>query len=265
MCGLGQRDSGKLMITQRKVIGTCILYMFLGVSLLALGSRIEAQQHSKLPRVGFLANTKNTQTIEPFRRGLKTLGYSEGLNIRIEYRYFETKRELIPPLIAELVHMNVDALVVGAPPAIRAARDATKNIPIVIVTNQDPVAAGYVRSLARPGGNTTGVTNLTRELSGKRLELLREVVPKLFRVGILWNIDARDIGFGRGFKEYEFIARSLNISVESLPIRAANVDVREALRSAAKTHVNAILVLSHEPVSERDCRTGDKEPLSFDG
>jgi ABC-type uncharacterized transport system substrate-binding protein len=209
MCGLGQRDSGKLMITQRKVIGTCILYMFLGVSLLALGSRIEAQQHSKLPRVGFLANTKNTQTIEPFRRGLKTLGYSEGLNIRIEYRYFETKRELIPPLIAELVHMNVDALVVGAPPAIRA-RDATKNIPIVIVTNQDPVAAGYVRSLARPGGNTTGVTNLTRELSGKRLELLREVVPKLFRVGILWNIDARDIGFGRGFKEYEFIARSLN-------------------------------------------------------
>src|ERR1043166_5558095 len=107
---------------------------------------------------------------------------------------------MIPPLVAELVQTNVDVLVVGVPPAIRAARQATKTIPIVMITNQDPVAAGYVNSLARPGGNITGITNLTRELSGKRLELLKEIVPKLSRVGILWNVDALEIGFGRGFK-----------------------------------------------------------------
>lgn len=213
--------------------------------LLALCSMAEAQQVSKLPRVGFLANTKNTTSIEPFRRGLKALGYTEGKNIRIEYRYFETKRELIPPLVAELVKINVDVLVVGAPPAVRAAREATKSIPIVIVTNQDPVAAGYIKSLAQPGGNITGVTNLTRELSGKRLELLRDTVPKLSRVGILWNVDARAIGFGRGFQEYESTARSLNIPVESLPIRAANLDFEDAFRAAAKARVNALITLSH--------------------
>jgi putative tryptophan/tyrosine transport system substrate-binding protein len=205
----------------------------------------DAQQPAKVPRVGFLANTRLTNTIEPFRRGLQALGYIEGKNIRVEYRYFETKRELIQPLVAELVQMNVDVLVVGAPPAIRAARQATKTIPIVMVTNQDPVAVGYVESLARPGGNTTGVTNLTRELGGKRLELLKEIVPRLSRVGILWNVDALDIGFGRGFKEYEATARSLKIPLESLPIRASNLDFDGAFRLAAKARVNALITLSH--------------------
>ena len=114
-----------------------------------------------------------------------------------------------------------------------------------MITNQDPVASGYVESLARPGGNTTGVTNLTRELSGKRLELLNEVVPKLSRVGILWNIDAKDIGFGRGFKQYEATARSLQIPLESMPIRASNLDFDGAFRAAAKARVTAIITLSH--------------------
>jgi putative ABC transport system substrate-binding protein len=163
----------------------------------------------------------------------------------VEYRYYETRRDLIPPLVTELLQMNVDVLVVGAPPAIRAARQATKTIPIVMITNQDPVAAGYVDSLARPGGNITGITNLTRELSGKRLELLKEIVPKLSRVGILWNVDALEIGFGRGFKEYEATARSLKIPLESLPIRASNLDFDEAFRVAAKARVDALITLSH--------------------
>jgi putative ABC transport system substrate-binding protein len=214
------------------------------VLLLALASRADAQP-VKVPRIGFLANTRLTNTIEPFRRGLQDLGYIEGKNIRVEYRYFEAKRDLIPTLVTELVQMSVDVLVVGAPPAIRAARQATKTIPIVMVTNQDPVAAGYVDSLARPGTNTTGVTNLTRELSGKRLEILKDIVPKISRVGILWNADALEIGFGRGFKEYQAAARLLKIPLESLPIRAANPDFDGAFRVAVKTHVNAILTLTH--------------------
>jgi putative ABC transport system substrate-binding protein len=205
----------------------------------------QAQQAGKLSRVGFLANTRTTTSIEPFRRGLQALGYTEGKNIHIEYRYYETKRELIPPLVTELLQMNVDVLVVGAPPAIRAARQATKTIPIVMVTNQDPVAAEYVESLARPGGNITGITNMTRELGGKRLELLRDVIPKLSRVGILWNADAFEIGFGRGFQDYEAKAKALNIPLESLPIRAANLDFEGAFRNAAKARVRAVITLSH--------------------
>src|SRR5262245_35248657 len=222
------------------------LTLCLGAVLFALCFAAHAQETKKIPRIGFLTNTKvDNPSIEPFRRGLQALGYTESKNIHVEYRYYEAKRELIPPLVTELVQMNVDVLVVGSPPAIRAARQATKTIPIVMVTNQDPVAAGYVDSLARPGGNTTGVTNLTRELSGKRLELLKEVVPRLSRVGILWNVDAQDIGFGRGFKEYQAVAQSLKIPLESMPIRASNLDFAGAFRVAAKARVNGIITLSH--------------------
>jgi putative ABC transport system substrate-binding protein len=141
-----------------------LLKYVLSAALTALGSYAYAQQSAKVPGVGFLTNTKLANpSIEPFRRGLQTLGYIEGKNVRVEYRYYETRRDLIPPFVTELLQMNVDVLVVGAPPAIRAARQATKTIPIVMITNQDPVAAGYVDSLARPGGNITGITNLTRE------------------------------------------------------------------------------------------------------
>ena len=215
------------------------------VLLLALASRADAQQ-VKVPLIGYLTNTRlRNPGIEPFRRGLQALGYIEGKNIRVEYRYFETKRELIPPLVAELVKMNVDVLVVIVPPAIRAARQATKTIPIVMVTNQDPVAAGYVESLARPGGNTTGVTDLTRELGGKRLEILKEIVPGLSRVGILHNADALEIGLGTGFKEYEAKATALRIPLESLPIPAANRDFEGAFRVAVKARVNALVTLTH--------------------
>jgi ABC-type uncharacterized transport system substrate-binding protein len=226
--------------TGQKFYLTVIVFVF------AVLSSAEGQQPAKIPRLGFVTNTRlENPTIEPFRRGLQTLGYVEGKNIYVEYRYYETKRDVIPSIVAELVQMNVDVLVVGAPPTIRAARQATKTVPIVMVTNQDPVAAGYVKSLAHPRGNTTGITNLTRELSGKRLELLREVVPTLSRVGILWNIDAREIGFGRGFKEYQNAGQSLKIEVESVAIRAANIDFVEAFSVADKKRVNGVITLSH--------------------
>jgi len=150
--------------------------------------------------------------VEAFRQGLRDLGYIEGKNIFVEYRYAGEKLDRVPNLVAELVQLKVDVLVSGYFPAIRAAKQATTTIPFVVVTAQDPVATGLVDSLARPGGNITGLTLLTRELSGKRLELLKEAVSGISRVGILWNADS--VGASVGFKEYEAAARALEIQLQ---------------------------------------------------
>ena len=157
--------------------------------LLALCSSAVAQQPGKIPRIGYVLSTGDAKNpgpnVEAFRQGLRDLGYIEGKNILVEYRYTGGMTDPSPSLVAELVQLKVDILVSTAPSAIDAAKRATKTIPIVMVTTQDPVATGIVDSLARPGGNITGLTRLTRELSGKRLELLKEGVPTVLRVGIL--------------------------------------------------------------------------------
>ena len=155
--------------------------------------------------------------VDAFRKGLRDLGYIEGKNILVEYRYPEANVERIQNLVAELVQLKVDVLVVITLTSIQAAKQATKTIPIVMVTTQDPVASGLVDSLARPGGNITGLTRLTRELGGKRLELLKEMVPPVSRVGVLWNADLTGIAIG--FKEYEVAARALKIQLQSLEVR----------------------------------------------
>ena len=161
-----------------------------GAMLFALCSSAAAQQPKKIPRLGYLSNgdpaTESTRA-EAFRRALRDLGYVEGQNIAIEYRYAEGKRDRFPELAAELVRLKVDIIVVtGGDRVIRAAKNATKTIPIVMTgAGIDPVDAGLVESLARPGGNVTGVTNLTGELGGKRLELFKEAVPKVARVAVL--------------------------------------------------------------------------------
>ena len=158
----------------------------LGAMLFALSVPSSAQQPNKIPRIGYLSASGDPKNpgpqVEAFRRGLRDLGYIERKNIQVEYRYLEGKSETNVRVVGELVQLKVDVLVLGPQPAIRAANQATKTIPIVMVTAQDPVAAGFVESLARPGGNITGLTRLTRELSGKRLELLKEAVPGISRV-----------------------------------------------------------------------------------
>src|SRR5262245_40417021 len=169
-----------------------IIVVWLIVLALASFRQAEAQQQKKVPRIGYLAGGDpnfSAFQVEGFRRGLRDLGYLEGESIQVEYRYAEGKQDRIPSLVIELIQLKVDVLLLVTLPAIRAAKQATRTIPIVIVTAQDPVATGIVDSLAHPGGNITGLTRLTRELSGKRLELLQEVVPKLSRVGILWDVD----------------------------------------------------------------------------
>jgi len=158
--------------------------------LLALSFPAAAQQAGKVPRIGFLTlgsgPTSPTSVKEGFRQGLRELGYAEAKNIAIEYRSAEAKLDRLPDLAAELVRLKVDVIVAaGGTPAILAAKNATSTIPIVFPTVGDPVAQGFVASLARPGGNITGLTIMTREFSGKMLELLREVVPRIRRVAVL--------------------------------------------------------------------------------
>ena len=148
----------------------------------------DAQQATKIPRIGYLTGTSlstNAARNEAFRQGLRELRYVEGKNIVIEWRSAEGKLDRLPALAAELVRLKVDVIVTGGPPATRAAKEATATIPIVMAQDTDPVANGFVASLARPGGNITGLSTLAPELSGKRLELLKEVLPKASRVAVL--------------------------------------------------------------------------------
>ena len=166
--------------------------ILVAVVLLALGVTAEAQQPKKVPRIGYLSSgdpaTESTRA-EAIRLALRELGYIEGQNIAIEYRYAEGKQDRYPELAAELVRLKVDIIVVaGGAGMVRAAKNATKTIPIVMMgAGSDPVEAGLVESLARPGGNVTGLSILSRELGGKRLELLKEAVPKLARVAVLYE------------------------------------------------------------------------------
>jgi putative ABC transport system substrate-binding protein len=181
--------------------------------------------------------------VEAFWQGLRELGYLEGKNIVTEYRYQEGKDERAPGLVAELIQLEVDVLVLVTSPAIRAAKQATKKIPIVMVTTADPVATRVIDSLARPGGNITGLTRMTRDLNGKRLELLKEVVPATSRVGVLFQ--AGSTSGSVHFKEYETAARALKIRLQSVEVRAQNPDFDAAFQLAVKRGVNAVLTITN--------------------
>ena len=194
--------------------------------LLVVGVVAEAQQPKKVPRIGYLSSsdpvTESTRA-ETIRLALRERGYIEGQNIAIEYRYSDGKQDRQPELAAELVRLKVDIIVVaGGDTVIRSAQNATKTIPIVLTgSGSDPVKAGFVESLARPGGNVTGLTNLSRELGGKRLELLKEAVPKLARVAVLY--DPAIPGTTHEVKEdLPFPARALGLTVRSWEVRDAD-------------------------------------------
>ena len=215
------------------------------VMLFALGFSVEAQQEAKLPRVGYLAplsQASESARIEPFRQGLRDLGYIEGKNILVEYRYAEGNNDRLSGFVAELVQLKVDVLVAEGLSAARAAKKLTKMIPIITVTSADLVAAGIVDSLARPGGNITGLTRLTRDLSGKRLELFKETVPRMSRVGILLAVGAGSETAAMGFKEYEVAARALKIQLQPQEVRGPNPDLDGAFEALAKGPAQAIIV-----------------------
>jgi ABC-type uncharacterized transport system substrate-binding protein len=218
-----------------------IILLALCSLLLAPCSAVEAQQPKKVPRIGFLVNTgPDAPNVEPFRKGLGDLGYIEGKNIQIEYRYIDTP-DHTPSLVKELLRLKIDVFVSGTSPAIRIAKQETSTIPIVMVIQQDPVDLKLVDSFARPNGNVTGLTLLTRDLSGKRLELLKEAVPGISRVGVLWT---RPSNPGRtAFEEYEIAARALKIPLQSLEVRSSNPNFEGAFQSATKGRVNSLIVV----------------------
>jgi ABC-type uncharacterized transport system substrate-binding protein len=165
-----------------------ITVLILCAMLLALSFPAWAQEPKKIPRIGFLGASSPSAIsarLEAFRQGLRELGYVEGKNIVIEYRYAEGKLDRLSALAVELVRLGVDVIVLAGPASIRPAKEATSTIPIVMANDADPVGSGVVASLARPGGNITGLSNLAPEISGKRLELLKEIVPRLLRLAIL--------------------------------------------------------------------------------
>lgn len=202
---------------------------------------VEAQQAEKVPRIGYVSLTGSAISIEAFRQGLRDLGYVEGKSILVEYRHAGGNSERYPSILAELVQLKVDAIFVSALAAIYAAKRATKTIPIVMVTTTDPVAAGLIDSLARPGGNITGLTLLARELSGKRMELLKEVIPGVSRVGFLLRADSAPMV--TRLKEYEVPARALKIQLQSLEVQSQNPDFEAAFRDAVRGHVNAFIAV----------------------
>jgi len=178
------------------------------VALTVCGARAEAQQPTKIPRIGYLGGgspSSNPARIEAFRQGLRELGYVEGKNIVIEWRYAEEKLDRLPALAAELVSLKVDIIVTAGPSVTRAAKEATNTIPVVMAFDSDPVGNGFVASLARPGGNITGLSSLAPELSGKRLELLKEIVPKLSRVAVFGTSTSPDNA--PSLREVELAAR----------------------------------------------------------
>jgi putative ABC transport system substrate-binding protein len=200
--------------------------ILIAVVLLLVAVMAEAQQPKKISRIGLLLMgnpTSESPRSDAIRQHLRELGYIEGQNIAIEYRYAEGKHDRLPELAAELVRLKVDVVVVsGGVTQVRAAMDATKSIPIVMVgQGSDPVAAGLIDSLARPGGNVTGITNLTPELGGKRLELLKDAVPKLVRVAVLYEPASPPNVLQ--VKEYlPPAARALKLTIRSWEVRAAD-------------------------------------------
>ena len=219
---------------RKKIVGLTVATVILASFNLA-----EAQQPKKLPRIGFLiASSASEQEprLAAFRQGLRELGYVEGQNIVIELRSGEGKPERLPVVTAELVQLKVDVIVTGGGTSTRAAKDATVTIPIVMTQDPDPVASGFVTSLARPGGNITGLSNVGADLVGKRLELLKEIVPKLSRVAVL--IGQAEQMNAALMKELEVSAQALGLRLQILALREAK-DIEPAFQTASKGRAGA--------------------------
>jgi putative ABC transport system substrate-binding protein len=215
---------------------------------LVLGVAAEAQQTGKIFRMGILdPSTASGSAVvwEALRQELSKLGWIEGKNIAIEYRFAELKAERLPELAADLVRLKVDLIVVPGDPA-RAAKSATTTIPIVMMGTPDPVGLGLVASLARPGGNVTGLTGLSTELNTKRLEVLKDAVPKLVRVGLLFLPGARTSS-SLQLKELRSAAHALKLKLEEIATEADPKSLESAFQTAKQKHVGAIMTTSTRP------------------
>src|ERR671924_626211 len=220
-----------------------------GALLLALSSAAEAQQAKKIPRIGVLfIGGRNQPHLEAFKQGLRERGYTEGKNIILDYRYAEGKVDRLPSLAAELVQLRVDVIVTTSGNSARAATEATKTIPIVLTTGADPVKTGLAESLARPGRNVTGLSIIEEDLSGKRVELLKETFPKMTRLGYLWNPVAVSYSAGGttsgnlSYDEAKKAAESVGVQLLSYKVGAL-AEIEKAFAEMPKVRPHALLVV----------------------
>jgi len=219
------------------------IYSLAAAFLCASSSIVGAQQPAKVPRIGYLTGvslTADSPRVEGFRQGLRELGYVEGKTITIEYRYADGKFDRLPALAAELVRLKVDVIVSAGATNTRAAKEVTTTIPIIMAQDPDPVGNGFVASLARPGGNITGLSSLTADLSGKRLELLKEILPKLARLAVLGT--SASPGMAQQLRETELAAGAFGIPFQFFDILAPK-DIDAEFRAAIKWRADAVLVL----------------------
>jgi putative tryptophan/tyrosine transport system substrate-binding protein len=220
--------------------------ILVAVMLLAVAAVSDAQQAGKVPRIGFLDNSTASGSdflVEAFRQELSKLGWIEGKNITIEYRFAEQKNERLPELAADLVRLKVDLIVVTSAVPALAAKKATTTIPIVMTTSTDPVGAGLVASLARPGGNVTGLSGLATELNTKRLEVLKDAVPKLARVGLLRPAEGSD----RQLKDLRPAALALKLKLEEIKTQFDPKGLESAFQTAKQKQVGAIMTTVSRP------------------
>ncbi|MFZ1059595.1 MAG: ABC transporter substrate-binding protein [Candidatus Rokuibacteriota bacterium] len=218
----------------------------LAIAALFLPLSADAQQPGKIPRIGVLASIRYPAT-EGFERGLKELGYIEGKNIIIEWRLVQGKFDRLPEFVADLVRLKVDVIVAPANPYVRAAKNATSTTPIVFVLVADPVGAGFVASLARPGGNITGLLNIMLELTAKRLELLKEAVPKVSRVGVLTNPAGAGFPVAEVLKGLEVAARALSLQLQVQYAREPS-EIDGAFATMSRQGASAVMVVSGSPM-----------------
>jgi putative tryptophan/tyrosine transport system substrate-binding protein len=217
--------------------------ILIGVTLLTVAVIVEAQPQAKVSKIGWLSGRSASNSIgqEVLVRMLRDLGYVEGKNIAFEYRYANNKLDRFPALADELVRLKVDVLLTPSTPGALALKNATKTIPIVFTDVTDPVAAGLVASLARPGGNITGFSSLEAVLAGKRLELLKEAVPKISRVAVLWN--PHDPSSAQQWKESQLAARELGLQLHSMEVSSAD-QFESAFKKANQVRSSALFVVS---------------------
>ena len=232
---------------RRKPMRRRIISVALATILLATIFTAEAQQQAKLPKIGYLGARSASRPggspgsgSESFRREFDKLGYVEGRNIAFEYRFADDKLERLPTLADELVRLKVDVLLTPGMAEALVLKNATKTIPIVFTSGGDPVAVGLVDSLARPGGNITGFTSIGAELAGKRLELLKETVPKLSRVAVLWN--PQDPATAQEWKESQFSARELGLQLHSMEVSSAD-KYESAFKEAIKARSGGLAAM----------------------
>jgi putative ABC transport system substrate-binding protein len=224
------------------------LGLVLLLTIAAAGPAVDAQQPPRVPKVGYLQATTRasvTHLVDAFRQRLRELGHVEGKSVVLEIRAAEGESERLPELARELIRLKPDVIVATTDPAIAAVKRETQTIPIVMAFSTDPAGTGFVASLARPGGNVTGLSTISPELSGKRLELLREIVPGLSRVAMLWNPAAR--GNLLDYKETETMSRSLRLELQSVELSHVE-DLDRAFAAATRGRAQALIVPSGNPV-----------------